>query len=66
MESIECSTTSTTKLPTTRLPVSVPLASSYVPYQAWEEPTPPEESLQVGTIFTELDLPFLGGGVSDD
>jgi hypothetical protein len=65
LESLECTTTS--KLPTTRLPESIPLASSFVAYQMWEEPTQPEESLQAGTIFTELNLPFLGdGGASDE
>lgn len=51
-----------TKIPTTRLPEEVPLASSFVPYQFWDMPTPPEEGLKVGTIFSELDFPFLADG----
>lgn len=55
---------SSTKIPTTRLPENMPLASAYVPYQFWEEPIPPQDGLRQGTIFDELDLPFIfHGGV---
>ncbi|MCC8069500.1 MAG: spore coat associated protein CotJA [Ruminococcus sp.] len=54
-----------TKIPTTRLPKDIPLASAFTPYQMWEEPMSPEDSLKRGTMFTELDLPFLCEGGMD-
>lgn len=39
-----------------------PLAMAYVPMQQWCETYEPAEGLHRGTIFPELDLPFLGGG----
>jgi hypothetical protein len=52
-----------TQIPTTRFPESMPLASAYVPYQLWDgDHIPPEEALQIGTIFWDLDFPFLGDG----
>ena len=39
-----------------------PLAMAYVPWQRWCETYEPAEALHRGTIFPELDLPFLGGG----
>lgn len=38
-----------------------PLAMSYVPIQKWSEPSPMEEGFRRGTIFRELDLPFMMG-----
>lgn len=55
-----------TKIPTTRLPEDIPLASSFVPYQFWDTPMSPRESLKIGTIFHELDLPFIDGGAELD
>ncbi|MDD3168744.1 MAG: spore coat associated protein CotJA [Eubacteriales bacterium] len=40
----------------------LPLAMAYVPWQCWYETYKPAESLHRGTIFPELDLPFLAGG----
>lgn len=51
-----------TKIPKTRLPEDIPLASAFVPYQFWDTPIPPEEGLNIGTIFSELDFPFLCDG----
>lgn len=51
-----------TKIPTTRLPDDINLATSVVPYQFWDTPMPPDESLKIGTIFSELDFPFIGDG----
>ncbi|MBR6800044.1 MAG: spore coat associated protein CotJA, partial [Firmicutes bacterium] len=34
---------------------------AYVPIQPWEIPFDPAESLQSGTIFPSLFLPFKGG-----
>lgn len=39
-----------------------PLAMAYVPWQRWCETYEPATALHRGTIFPELDLPFLGGG----
>lgn len=39
-----------------------PLAMAYVPFQRWCNTYEPAEALSRGTIFPELDLPFLGGG----
>ena len=39
-----------------------PLAMAYVPMQRWCHTYEPAVGLQRGTIFPELDLPFLGGG----
>jgi len=39
-----------------------PVAMSYVPWQYFCETYEPAVALVRGTIFTELDLPFLGGG----
>lgn len=38
----------------------MPLAMAYVPFQVWREIYQPDEALQVGTIFKELNLPFTG------
>ena len=40
-----------------------PLAMAYVPWQRWRDIYEPSKALSRGTIFAELDLPFLGGGV---
>lgn len=40
---------------------SNPLAMAYVPWQYWQQPVEPCEGLERGTIFAELDKPFLGG-----
>lgn len=39
-----------------------PLAMAYVPWQTWRQIYDPQVALSRGTIFQELDLPFLGGG----
>jgi hypothetical protein len=41
---------------------SCALAMAYVPWQRWCNTYEPAEALCHGTIFPELDLPFLGGG----
>ena len=38
-----------------------PLAMAYVPFQKWSQPSPLCEGLKRGTMFRELDLPFLMG-----
>lgn len=38
------------------------LAMAYVPWQTWQQIYEPCPALQRGTIFKELDKPFLGRG----
>ncbi len=38
------------------------LAMAYVPWQTWRDIYDVEKALCVGTIFSELDLPFKGKG----
>lgn len=40
---------------------SLPLAMCYVPNQQWKTTYPLDKALMAGTIFPELDLPFMGG-----
>lgn len=37
-----------------------PIGMGYVPWQQWRELYEPAKALQAGTIFAELDKPFLG------
>ena len=39
-----------------------PLASVYAPLQEWREAYSEEEALHRGTLFRQLDKPFLGAG----
>lgn len=57
------------QMPARREPVSVrntvddlPIGMAYVPWQTWREIYDAEKGLCQGTIFKELDLPFLGKG----
>lgn len=47
----------------TRFPSQTPVAMAYVPFQHIDTTYSPEEGLVCGTIFPELDKPFLGGGM---
>lgn len=40
----------------------LPLAMAYVPMQKWRNIYSTAEAMKAGTIFQELDLPFLGAG----
>jgi len=40
---------------------NMPLAMAYVPMQKWKNVYNNDVALKRGTIFPELDLPFLGG-----
>ena len=40
---------------------NMPLAMAYVPMQRWKNVYSNDVALTRGTIFPELDLPFLGG-----
>jgi len=41
----------------------MPLAMAYVPWQDWSQVYEPCQALGEGTIFPELNLPFLGRSV---
>ena len=41
----------------------LPLAMAYVPMQKWNETYEPAMALARGTLFPELDKPFLGEAV---
>ena len=41
-------------------PQNVPLAMSYVPMQVWQKLYSPQDGFARGTIFMQLDLPFIG------
>ncbi len=43
------------------LPAMPVVAMAYVPFQQYNTIYAPEKGLEVGTIFPELDKPFLGG-----
>lgn len=43
-------------------PADMPIAMAYVPWQKWQEIYEPCRALESGTIFKELDKPFLGKG----
>lgn len=40
----------------------LPVAMTYVPWQDWKCPYDPLKGLMRGTIFADLDKPFLGKG----
>ncbi len=42
---------------------SMPIAMAYVPMQRFQELYSPETALRAGTLFKELDKPFLGSEV---
>ncbi len=40
-------------------PALILLASSYMPFQAWEEPLDYSTALESGTVFPSLVMPFM-------
>jgi hypothetical protein len=46
----------------TPFPQNTPVAMAYVPFQQFGPLYSPENGFDRGTIFPELDKPFLGGG----
>ena len=49
------------KMPRYTMPDTFPLAMSYVPYQKFNNYYSEEEALMNGTLFPELDKPFMKG-----
>lgn len=45
------------------LPAMPVVAMAYVPFQQFNTTFTPEKGLEMGTLFPELDKPFLGGGM---
>nr|WP_294491677.1 spore coat associated protein CotJA [uncultured Mediterraneibacter sp.] len=43
-------------------PDDMPVAMAYVPWQHWKDLYEPRRAFESGTIFMELDKPFLGKG----
>lgn len=48
----------------TPFPQNTPVAMAYIPFQQFGQLYPLEKGYKQGTIFPELDKPFLGGGGS--
>ena len=44
----------------TSLPKDMPVGMAYVPFQQWDTPYEGAVGYSRGTIFKELDLPFIG------
>ncbi|MGN0647495.1 MAG: spore coat associated protein CotJA [Oscillospiraceae bacterium] len=42
-------------------PALILLASSYTPFQSWEEPLDAQAALEAGTVFPSLVMPFMMG-----
>ena len=49
-----------------RFPSKTPLGMAYVPFQQWGDMFPEDEGFEKGTIFPELDFPFMNGGEADE
>lgn len=45
---------------TESFPENFPLAMAYVPWQTWNQVYAFDKALTVGTLFPELDKPFIG------
>ena len=43
-------------------PANISLAMSYVPYQAWQNVYDVDTAFSSGTLFADLDKPFMGYG----
>ncbi len=46
--------------PETEFPKETPIAMLYVPFQQWRKVYEPMVGLDRGTVFEELDKPFIG------
>ena len=51
----------TNKIPKYTMPDTFKVAMSYVPYQKFEDYYTEEDALMCGTLFPELDKPFMRG-----
>ena len=55
-----CTTCSRPKCDMSAFPAETPVGMAYVPYQQWKNVYEPSVGLDRGTIFEDLDKPFLG------
>lgn len=51
--------------PQTRFPSDTPIGMAYVPFQQWTEVYDADKGFSRGTMFPELDMPFMGGGCAE-
>ena len=40
--------------------INLPIAMAYVPWQQWQQPYELEKGFSIGTIFPDLNLPWVG------
>lgn len=59
-----CGDRSGTSFESLKLPEGLPLAMAYVPWQRLDKMYAPVEALRRGTLYPELDKPFMGCTVS--
>ena len=55
-----CRNTKSTQICRSDPQASFPIAMAYVPWQRWGTLYDPEKGLECGTIFPDLNKPFLG------
>jgi len=48
------------------LPQNAPLAMAYVPFQEWSDVYSDDEAFPIGTLFPDLDFPFMRGAGSNE
>lgn len=46
---------------TSRFPRNAPLAMAYVPFQEWGDVYTDDEAFPIGTLFPDLNFPFMRG-----
>lgn len=49
-----------------RFPQNAPLAMAYVPFQEWGEVYNDDEAFPIGTLFPDLNFPFMRGADSNE
>lgn len=54
------STSNSTADDMTTFPAQVSVGMAYVPYQVWQNVYDPQVAIERGTIFEDLDKPFIG------
>ncbi|MCM1507020.1 MAG: spore coat associated protein CotJA [Ruminococcus flavefaciens] len=49
-----------------RFPQNAPLAMAYVPFQEWGDVYTDDEAFPIGTLFPDLNFPFMRGADSNE
>ena len=62
MNECKCSTSSRSNYYSMDVLGQFPIAMAYVPWQEWRNLYTCEQAIQRGTVFAELDKPFMGMG----